>query len=123
MNESGVLTSAVPALFAQDVAQAIEFYREKLGFTLDFQHGEPISFAGVARDAVRIYLSHCEDRHLAENTMCWIFVENIEALAEEFLRRGAPGKLETQPWGLREFVVIDPAGNCVHFAEAAAPAA
>ncbi|MDJ0679472.1 MAG: hypothetical protein QNJ18_06365 [Xenococcaceae cyanobacterium MO_167.B52] len=29
------------------------------------------------------------------------------------------GKLETKPWGMKEFAILDPAGVCITFCESA----
>ena len=56
----------------------------------------------------------------AEETSLRIRVEGIEQLYQEFLAQGEDiihpnGKLESKPWGCKEFVVLDKAGVCITF--------
>ncbi len=45
-----------PVLPCRDVASAIEFYVDKLGFTLSFQDASDPKYAGVKRDSVELHL-------------------------------------------------------------------
>jgi uncharacterized glyoxalase superfamily protein PhnB len=115
------IIEAIPVLLAQDVAKAAEHYETKLGFIKVFAHGEPVSYAGVARDGVIIHLSQYDDaRTICEQTMLRFKVQNVDALYEDIKARGAVhpnGALETKPWGTREFAVIDLDGVCISFFE------
>ena len=119
MEQTPVLEAITPMIPAGgDLDAAIAFY-EQLGFTKTWQHGDT---ARMSRDAVNILLFQNEDRHLAEWTSCRVQVANIEALYEEFSQMGGQmihpnGKLETKPWGLKEFAILDPAGVCLTFFE------
>lgn len=117
------LTSAIPVLTALDVAAAVQFWTRQLGFSELFNSaGE---FAGVGRDSVTLYISYAEDQSIPDNTQAWIRVADLDALHaewQEVLGADAAGSSDAiltdigeMPWG-NEFVVIDPAGNCVHFA-------
>ena len=46
-----------PNLTVADIAAAVAFYTEKLGFTLSFTWGEPPQMAGVMLDRVQMFLS------------------------------------------------------------------
>ncbi|MBW4695176.1 MAG: VOC family protein [Lyngbya sp. HA4199-MV5] len=108
--------SAVPVLPAVDLAITIAFY-EQMGFTTEFQYED---YAGLRRGGASLHLWQCSDRQIAENTSCRINVSGIDALYEEYQTHGVihpNGALTTRPWGLREFTVLDPSGNCVVFAE------
>jgi catechol 2,3-dioxygenase-like lactoylglutathione lyase family enzyme len=50
------LTKAMPVLYVSDVQAAADFYRDKLGFTIDFLHGHPAFYGSVSRDEARIHL-------------------------------------------------------------------
>ncbi len=76
----------------------------------------------VQRDNVQIFLLKKEDRQIAEETSLRISVNNIEQLYEELKAKEGEiihpeGKLETKPWGVKEFVVLDPMGVCLTFCE------
>jgi len=111
------LNPLIPA--GKDVEKAIEFY-EKLGFTTAHTEGKPFKMAIVERDEIQIFLVQNDDKHLAEGTSFRIRVEGIEQLYEEFLAKGEDiihpnGKLETKPWGCKEFAISDKAGVCITF--------
>ena len=45
-----------PSLFVADIATAVAYYTEKLGFSLNFTWGDPPSMAGLMLDKVQIFL-------------------------------------------------------------------
>jgi uncharacterized glyoxalase superfamily protein PhnB len=60
----------------------------------------------------------CGERHIAENTSCYIHVRDVQALWEEFRRNGLQIEAPiVQPWQMKEFFVIDPHGNLLKFGE------
>lgn len=120
--ESSNLSAPVPILRIFDVAKAYEFYRDYLGFTVDWEHrfepGLPL-YAQVSRAAATLHLSeHHGDG--TPGTTLWIAVDDIGALHAElaskqygFARPGAP---EDGPGG-PGFEVVDPFGNTLRFAQ------
>jgi len=63
-----VLTSAVPILPARDMDEAVAFYG-RLGFRLVGRHPD---YALLKRESAELHLWLCDDRHLAENTACYL---------------------------------------------------
>jgi catechol 2,3-dioxygenase-like lactoylglutathione lyase family enzyme len=47
-------------LFVTDIERSCEFFREKLGFTLEFSYGKPPFYAQVRRDAAHLNLRYVE---------------------------------------------------------------
>jgi catechol 2,3-dioxygenase-like lactoylglutathione lyase family enzyme len=118
MTDTVHLKKAIPVFPQPSVERAAEFYREKLGFVVDFIYDE--GYAGVSRDGFELHFWKCGDKHIAENTSCRVGVENIDPLYEEFSAAGVVhpnGKLQQKPWGFREFAILDEAGNLITFAE------
>ncbi|MCG9890962.1 MAG: VOC family protein [Thermosynechococcaceae cyanobacterium MS004] len=108
---------AIPKLATTNIAAAIAFYETQLGFTKQFQMDD---YAGLERDHVEIHLWGCEDRSIAENTGCRISVTQIETLYADYQLKGVihPNHpLGIRPWGMQEFSIIDPDGNCITFFE------
>jgi uncharacterized glyoxalase superfamily protein PhnB len=76
---------------------------------------------------VRIHLWAANDQSvpgaepfLAGSASCRIQVTDIESLYAEFSRSGvinSNGPLQQQPWGERDFTVLDQDNNCLSFAE------
>ena len=77
MSTHTVLRTAIPKQAALNIANAVAFYVQRLGFTELFQAED---YAGVRRDAVEIHLWLCDDKNIPEKTACRVEVENIEPL-------------------------------------------
>ena len=125
MNQQTSLNSINPLIpGGEDLEQTVAFYEQQLGFQCIHQEGDPIHMAIVKRDSAQIFLLKNGDQHLAEGTSLRINVNQIEQLYAEFQAKGGEmihpnGKLETKPWGMKEFVVLDPAGVCLTFCKPA----
>ena len=128
------LVLAIPALPVRQVAQSIGFYRDQLGFAV-IHHDT--GFAIVRRDAVEIHLWEAGDEgwrdragaspvvsgaesFIAGTASCRIQVVGVDALHAELHPRGIlhpNAQLADQPWGTREFGVLDTDGNLITFFE------
>lgn len=111
------LDRAIPVLASLDLEATQHFYAEQLGF-------DPIAtypdYAVSARDGVQIHFWLTDDRRFAENTSCRIDVTGVDALYAELEPRGVVhpnGPLTEQPWGIKEFAVLDADGNLIKFGE------
>ena len=123
------LLGAHPQLFVSDVEVSCRFFIAKLGFTVRFQYGKPVFYALVQRDVACLNLRYVHtpvfnreaDRDLLSAT---IPVGNVKALYLEYQSAGAPihQALRKQPWGAEDFIVRDPDGNLIHFAQSVGPA-
>jgi catechol 2,3-dioxygenase-like lactoylglutathione lyase family enzyme len=51
-----VVIAAEPELFVADIKTSLDFYTQKLGFSIASTYGEPPFFAQVKRDAARLNL-------------------------------------------------------------------
>jgi len=123
-----VLTSVSAQIFVADVRRSSEFYLEKLGFTVDFLHGEPPFYGQVQRDRALIAMRLvCEPvfagdiRDREQLLSGAITVETATAIRVLFADYEAKGvdfqqRLAEQPWGALNFVVRDPDGNLILFA-------
>jgi catechol 2,3-dioxygenase-like lactoylglutathione lyase family enzyme len=125
-NASTSLTAAHPQLFVSDIRAACEFYAQVLGFNVAFVHGDPPFYGQVVRDGIRLNLRYvCEpvfDDELRERESllsAYIEVAGVEELYAQLAAAGAlfHQTLQKQPWGAQDFVVRDPDGNLLCFAE------
>lgn len=110
-------TKSIPVLAALDLKETIAFYLEKLGFTGSFIVD---NYGGVSRDAVIIHFWLCPDAHIAKNTSCRVQVKDVNALYEQYQKQNLihpNGKIANQPWGNREFAILDNNGNLIWFFE------
>ena len=111
---AATLLTVTPLLPAgPDLAEALRFYTEELGFNIVWQHG---SMAGIRRGAVEFNLIESSERLWVENASCSIGVDDLDALYEEYRGVAARvGPLEMKAWGRREFHMVEPAGVCFQF--------
>jgi catechol 2,3-dioxygenase-like lactoylglutathione lyase family enzyme len=110
------MVRALPVLPVSDAKAASTFYRERLGFEVLFDMGD---YVGVGRGPIEIHLDGSAGRP-AFGVSCRIDVRGIDALYAEVEPTGAikpDERLETKPWGLRQFSVLDAAGNRLTFTE------
>ena len=111
------LQRAVPVLASLDIEATQRFYADKLGFTT---LGRYPDYAIVARDDVQIHFWLTGDADIPKATSCRIDVTGVDQLYEEMSAAGVVhpnGPLTDQPWGLREFAVLDVDGNMIKFGQ------
>lgn len=108
---------AVPVLASLDLEATQRFYADRLGF-------QPVSrypdYAISARDGVQVHFWLTDDVELPKQTSCRVDVTGIELLYEEMTRAGVVhpnGPLRQQPWGFKEFAVLDGDGGLIKFGE------
>lgn len=120
------LKSVTPILMVRDVTRAAEFYHSKLGFQIEFLHGNPAFYGAVSRDEICLHLRFVHQPNFAAIALlevslilATIEVNDVKALFEEFEARGVdfPQKLTRQAWGGLDFYVRDPDGNTISFVE------
>jgi len=120
------IIAAEPQLYVTDIAAAVDVYVRQLGFALAFTHGEPVFYAQIVRDGVRINL-RASDGPIGfradepDALSATLTVDDAAALFREFEQAGATFHqvLRTEPWGARTFIVTDPDGNLLCFAGSA----
>ena len=88
------LTKAMPVLYVSDVQAAANFYRDKLGFTIDFLHGQPVFYASVSRDEACIHLRFVHQpmyvaglREKEQVIAAFLSVANVKGLFAEYQTR------------------------------------
>ena len=112
------LQQAIPVLASLNIAQTVGFYQEKLGFSkLGWQDEH---YAVIGRDKIEIHFWKCNNKIHPENTSCYIKVEEVDELYEEMKEAGVVhpnGPLKNQPWGMREFAILDKDGNMIKFGQ------
>jgi catechol 2,3-dioxygenase-like lactoylglutathione lyase family enzyme len=107
-----------PILTVDDLAASVRYYRDKLGFKLDWEYGEPPDFASVSRgDGVLFMCQRCQGH---PGAWMMLFTRDVDKLHDELRKRGATIKMapRDQPWGMREMQVSDPDGNVLRFGSA-----
>ena len=118
------LKSATPIFFVSDVRRAAAFYRDALGFQIDFLHADPPFYGSVSRGEACLHLRLVHQTWFAERAaseesliLATIEVSDVKALHDEFAGRGVAfaQPLTRQAWGGTDFQVRDPDGNAFSF--------
>lgn len=116
--------SIQPVLVVHDVRATTAFYRDRLGFHIDFLYGDPPTHAAVARgdwatEGAFIQLSAVSsDTEIHPQGWLYIMVhEEIDRLYQSFVAQGieVENPPQTQPWGMREFQIKDCNGYRLRF--------
>jgi catechol 2,3-dioxygenase-like lactoylglutathione lyase family enzyme len=123
-----VLSGTEAQLFVADIKASCDFFTSKLGFAVDFVYGDPPFYGMVKRDRARLCVRRvCEPvfvgdiRQREDLLSASITVDTAVEIKQLFLEFQSAGAtfhqvLEKQPWGARNFIVLDPDGNLILFA-------
>ena len=124
LEASTKITSLAPQFLVDDLSAAIDYYRDRLGFELDFVYES--FYASVSRDGFSIHLK-CAPKTVANRTHrkqnehrdTYVGIRGIEALFDELKSKGAHiiRALEERPWGCKDFYVEDLDGYLLCFSE------
>ena len=118
------VTAIVPQLLVDNLERSIAYYRDRLGFELDFIYEG--FYASVSRDGFAIHLKCAPktgadrgQRQDNEHLDAFIAVTGVRELFGELQTRGARviKPLEEQPWNCIDFYVEDPDGHVLCFSE------
>lgn len=109
---------AVPEIPVGDIQRAADYYRDQLGFTVDWG-GEVGGIAGISRGSCRLFLTnrHFRERYgNAAPVLIWLNLNSrneVDDLYEALSRSRARivSAPEPKPWKLHEFTVADLDGN------------
>jgi catechol 2,3-dioxygenase-like lactoylglutathione lyase family enzyme len=113
-----MLVGSATVLAVRDVAASTAYYRDGLGFSVEFEWGNPVSYVCLCRDAVALHLAaeSGANRQVGQTAIC-VFVKDVDAVHAEFSRRGVSTIKPPQDYdyGMREFDLLDPDGNRLIF--------
>jgi uncharacterized glyoxalase superfamily protein PhnB len=118
------IAGIAPQFLVDDLDRAIAYYRDRLGFELDFCHQS--FYASVTRDGCAIHLKRAPKlaadrvhRKQHEHLDAYVSVSGIRDLFGELQRRGADviKPLEERPWACLDFYVEDADGYILCFSE------
>jgi catechol 2,3-dioxygenase-like lactoylglutathione lyase family enzyme len=114
--QRGDLGCPRPILHVRDLAASQRYYRDQLGFKLDWTDGEPPDFASVTRGGTQLFMClRCQGN---PGSWLWVTTPDVDRLHAELVERGAHIKATpaNMPWGVREMQVVDPDGNVLRIA-------
>ena len=118
------IRAIVPQFLVDDLDRAVAYYRDRLGFTVDFTYDD--FYAGISRDGCAIHLKEAgklaeerAHRKREEHLDAYIDVTGIQDLYADLQRRGATvtRPLEERPWACLDFYIEDADGYILCFSE------
>jgi uncharacterized glyoxalase superfamily protein PhnB len=103
-------------LGAADVGAALAYYRDVLGFAVDFTWGKPPTYAGLQLGPACLHLAQSTRKE--RGRVCF-FCEGLDELYRDFEAKGAKitQPITVEPYNMREFWVADLDGNELVFGE------
>ncbi len=116
----------IPLLPCRTIQPVVDFYTA-LGFEVTFLQKSPNPFAAVERGDIKLQFFGMRKYEPSESySTCYVLTEDVAGLYEAFragLRaaygkipnRGIPriGPLKDMSYGVRQFLMTDPGGNCI----------
>ncbi|MEV5600623.1 VOC family protein [Streptomyces sp. NPDC052299] len=122
--------TTIPILPCRTIRPVLDFYAA-LGFEATFRQTSPNPYAVVERGGIQLHFFGVK-RHdpAASYSTCYIRTDDVDALYSSFRSslkaaygrvptRGFPrvGPLKDTSYGARQFLVTDPAGNCLRIGQ------
>jgi uncharacterized glyoxalase superfamily protein PhnB len=108
-------TIAVPIFQVSNVEASLKHYTSVLGFVEDFRFDD---YAGVKLNNARLHLSShsIHERPIGGGT-AYILCDEVDDYCAEIKKNGAVVKSDPKdyPYGMRDFMAIDPDGNHLAF--------
>jgi catechol 2,3-dioxygenase-like lactoylglutathione lyase family enzyme len=109
-------------LAVHDLAGSTAYFREVLGFTLEWNDGD--GWQALRRGQVRVHLGRCLDAlppaDLGDhNYFGLLMTQDVDHLHRELAAKGAIilSQPADKPWGFREMAVATPEGHRMMFAQ------
>jgi catechol 2,3-dioxygenase-like lactoylglutathione lyase family enzyme len=118
--QHGDMAPAIPIFSVRDLRASQSYYRDVLGFKLDWEDGDPPDFGSISRGHATIFM--CEGCQGHPGGWVMIFTPNVDKLHDELKGKSRRALIKMpptdMPWKLREMHVSDPDGNVMRFASA-----
>lgn len=112
------LIQILPKIFYADIQVGITFFIEKLGFQMGYN--DDVLYI-VNRDQITFQLMKVEAANEGDRPEIRIATDDLDAIYNE-IKQSSPeilhpnlSYIKKQPWGLREFAVLDPTTVCLVF--------
>lgn len=105
-----------PILYVTSLSASQRYYRDQLGFHVDWTDGDPPDFGAVSRGETQIFM--CQGCQGHPGGWVWVATPDVDKLHAELVARKARIKAEPQnkPWGVREMQVTDLDDNVLRIA-------
>lgn len=112
-----------PTVPVAEIARAVAFYTERLGFRSVFQNGSPVGFVILKKDAAELHLTLRPDHRGSTSNVAHLIVDDATALYDSLQAQGVRiiKAIRDADFGLRCFVFADPDGNRIDVGEPLPP--
>jgi len=113
-----MITRLIPKIFYENMNDALDLFRDCLGFSVLHQEGK---LAVVKRDGAMAYLVEDAEYAAKDRPEIALETDTIDELYEEIKSRRPEmlhpncKEIRKQPWGSREFAVLDKTTVCIIF--------
>ena len=114
--EPGQVREFLPELPVSDLAKAVAYYQDVLGFRVNYADQ---NIGVMFRDDGTLLLMPRDREHSGIGSF-YAYIRDADALHAELVAKGATvlGAPVSKPWGLRDFSVLDLEGNRLTFGQA-----
>ena len=104
------LSQPVPELPVADVEKAQKYYRDKLGFNIEWIYPNK-EIGAVSNGKLAIFFRKRSGKF--EPAIHWMYANDVDIAYTEFIELGANivDEIENKPWGHRQFTIKDLDGN------------
>ena len=112
------LNKVIPQIFYSDINHGLELFIDVLGFTVKYKEDKP-AFYIVDRDGVTLLLVEDDEFAKKDRPEIRLDTDDIDALFEELKNKPTQlfhsnlPQVKLQPWGLKEFALLDKSDVCV----------
>ena len=110
------IEGVAPVLQVADVPASLAYYRDALGFQVEFTWHDPPIYAGLELGQAELHLAKGEAR---SPSVVAFFCTGLDSLLQQFKTNGAriERPISVEPYGMREFAVTDLDGHRLVFGE------
>jgi len=113
-----MMHASITIFTVKDVMASLAYFRDKLGFDVAFEYGNPTFYVGLCSGDVSLHLiAAARTPRLPGHGAVSIFVDDVDAVHADLVKRGA--RVLKAPkdydYGLRDFDVADLDGNMIFF--------
>ena|ERR1700744_4688395 len=113
------LTKVIPKIFYSDISAGVKLFVDCLGFKIVYRENDPNAFYVIKRDNATILLVEDDEFAKKDRPELRIETDDIETLYSELSAKPTTlfhpnlNAIKTQPWGLKEFALLDESHVCV----------
>jgi uncharacterized glyoxalase superfamily protein PhnB len=109
--------SVSPVFRVAKLADALKFYRDVLGFDIEFQFE---NYAGLKLDHAGLHLTQADSGKPVGASAVYVFCDEVDGYFGTIRARGAAPEREPadQVYAMRDFSICDPDGNRLTFGSA-----